>query len=215
LKIDQDSIIAKQGFPFIVPLGLLTVICALLGLKSIAYLLFLLTAFVIWFFRNPQRKPPEDLKAVVSPADGKVIKIEDVVQNDLLKGPSKKISIFMSVFNVHVNRIPYSGTVEAINYRPGKFFCANLDKACSLNEKNSVLIKTDGGQQILTEQIAGLIARRIECWVQVGMPVNRGDRFGLIRFGSRLDIFLPAEAVVSVKIGDMVTAGETVIGWLQ
>jgi len=215
LKLDENSIIARQGFPFIIPLGLLAIFFVLLEYEWAACLFFLLTAFVAWFFRNPQRKPPDDAKVVVSPADGKVIKIEDIPQNEFLKSPSKKISIFMNVFNVHVNRMPYSGTVETINYRAGKFFSANLDKASLLNEKNSVLIKTDNGKQILTEQIAGLVARRIECWLQVGMQVKKGDRFGIIRFGSRLEVFLPIDSVISVSIGDIVRAGETPIGWLQ
>jgi phosphatidylserine decarboxylase len=213
--MDQRSIIARQGFPFIIPLLILTVIFAFFGKIWISSLFFLMTAFVTWFFRNPERKSPGDVKVIVSPADGRVIKIEDVIQNDLLNGPSKKISIFMNVFNVHVNRVPYSGTVSAIRYREGKFLSANLDKASSLNEKNSILINTDNGKKILTEQIAGLIARRIECWLQVGMNVNKGDRFGLIRFGSRLDVFLPVDTVISVSIGDKVRAGETPIGWLQ
>jgi phosphatidylserine decarboxylase len=213
--MDQNSIIARQGVPFIVPLGLLTAVFAFWGNIWFSSPLFLLTAFVTWFFRNPERKSPDDVKVIVSPADGKVIKIEDVIQNEFLNGPSKKISIFMNVFNVHVNRIPYPGKIEAIRYREGKFFSANLDKASPLNEKNSVLIKTDKGKQILTEQIAGLIARRIECWCQVGMHVNKGDRFGIIRFGSRLDVFLPVETAISVRIGDKVRAGETPIGWLQ
>lgn len=213
--MNQHFIIAKQGFPFIVPLGILAVFFAVFGKTGISILFFLLTIFVIWFFRNPERRPPLDVNVIVSPADGKVIRIEDVLENDLIKGPSKKISIFMNVFNVHVNRIPYSGTVEAIRYREGKFFSANLDKASALNEKNSVLIKTESDKKILTEQIAGLIARRIECWVIKGMRVNKGDRFGLIRFGSRLDVFLPVDANISVRIGDKVRAGETPIGWLR
>lgn len=213
--MNHSSIIAREGFPFILPLVVLTVAFALFGLMWLSVLFFLMAAFVTWFFRNPERKPPEDVNVVVSPADGKVIKIEDVTENDMLKGPSKKISIFMNVFNVHVNRAPYSGTVGAISYRKGKFLSANLDKASSLNEKNSVLINTDNGKIILTEQIAGLVARRIECWLHVGMNVTKGDRFGLIRFGSRLDVFLPADTVVSVSIGDNVRAGETPIGWLQ
>lgn len=213
--MDHNSIIARQGFPFIAPLGLLALIFAISGKVWISSLFFLLTAFVTWFFRNPVRKSPDAVNVIVSPADGKVIKIEDVAENDLLKGYSRKISIFMNVFNVHVNRVPYSGTVEAIHYRKGKFFSANLDKASSLNEKNSLLIKTNSGKHILTEQIAGLIARRIECWVQVGAYVNKGDRFGLIRFGSRLDVFLPVDTVISVRIGEKVKAGETPIGWLQ
>jgi len=194
---------------------ILAVIFAFFGKIWVSSLFFLITAFITWFFRNPERKSPEDVKAIVSPADGRVIKIEDVIENDLLNAPSKKISIFMNVFNVHVNRVPYSGTVGAISYREGKFLSANLDKASSLNEKNSILINTDNGKKILTEQIAGLIARRIECWLQVGMNVNKGDRFGLIRFGSRLDVFLPVDTVISVSIGEKVRAGETTIGWLQ
>ena len=215
LDMDQRSIIARQGFPFIAPLLILAVIFAFFGKIWVSSLFFLITAFITWFFRNPERKSPEDVKAIVSPADGRVIKIEDVIENDLLNAPSKKISIFMNVFNVHVNRVPYSGTVGAISYREGKFLSANLDKASSLNEKNSILINTDNGKKILTEQIAGLIARRIECWLQVGMNVNKGDRFGLIRFGSRLDVFLPVDTVISVSIGEKVRAGETTIGWLQ
>ena len=213
--MNHHWIIAKQGFPFIVPLGILAVAFAVFGKIGVSIPFFLLTIFVIWFFRNPERRPPLDVNVIVSPADGKVIRIEDVLENDLINGPSKKISIFMNVFNVHVNRIPYSGTVEAIRYREGKFFSANLDKASALNEKNSVLIKTESDKKILTEQIAGLIARRIECWVTKGMCVNKGDRFGLIRFGSRLDVFLPADADISVSVGDKVRAGETPIGWLQ
>jgi len=212
--MNQNSIIAKQGFPFIIPVVILTIIFAYLGIFWISALFFLLTLFIVWFFRNPERRSPENEKVIVSPADGKVIKIEDVMGNDLLNEPSKKISIFMSVFNVHVNRVPYSGTVAAIRYRAGKFFSANLDKASSVNEKNSILIKTNDGKKILTEQIAGLIARRIECWLNEGMYINKGDRFGLIRFGSRLDVFLPVDTLISVHIGDKVKAGETPIGWL-
>jgi phosphatidylserine decarboxylase len=215
LDMNQSSIIARQGFPFIIPLGVLTVIFAYLGVMWVSSLFFLLTAFVTWFFRNPERKSSEDAEVVVSPADGEIIKIEDVMENDLLNEPSKKISIFMNVFNVHVNRVPYPGIVDVIRYREGKFFSANLDKASSVNEKNSILIKTDNGEKILTEQIAGLIARRIECWLKEGMHVNKGDRFGLIRFGSRLDVFLPVDTIISVKIGDKVRAGETPIGRLQ
>ncbi len=213
--MNQNSIIAKQGLPFIIPLGILTVIFAYWGVLWISAFFFLLTSFVVWFFRNPERKAPDDEKVIVSPADGEIIKIEDVMENELLNEPSKKISIFMNVFNVHVNRVPYSGTVVAICYRAGKFLSANLDKASSLNEKNSILIKTNNGGKILTEQIAGLIARRIECWLKVGMTIKKGDRFGLIRFGSRLDIFLPVDAAISVSTGDKVKAGETPIGWLQ
>jgi phosphatidylserine decarboxylase len=213
--MNHDGIIAREGLPFIIPLGIFTILFAFFGFIWITILFFIATAFVTWFFRNPKRRTPDDPKSVISPADGEVIKIEDIPESDFLKGPSKKISIFMNVFNVHVNRIPYSGTINRIHYHKGNFFSANLDKASSLNERNSILIKTDNGKEILTVQIAGLIARRIECWVKEGMHVNKGDRFGLIRFGSRLEIFLPSDSITSVKIGDKVKAGETPIGWLK
>jgi len=213
--MNHNGIIAREGLPFILPLGILTIIFAAFGFIWIAILFFLASAFVTWFFRNPQRKTPDNANAVISPADGQVIKIEDVPENDFLSGPSKKISIFMNVFNVHVNRIPYSGTVDRVHYNKGNFFSANLDKASSLNERNSILVKTENGKEILTVQIAGLIARRIECWIKEGMHVKKGDRFGLIRFGSRLEVFLPSDSVTSIKIGDKVKAGETLIGWLK
>ena len=213
--MNHESIIAREGYPFILPLGALTIFFTFFDFMWVAVLFFTATTFVTWFFRNPQRKTPDDIKAVVSPADGEVIKVEDILKNDFLKAPSRKISIFMNVFNVHVNRIPYSGVVKGVYYHKGDFFSANLDKASLSNEKNSILIETDGGQEILTIQIAGLIARRIECWVKKGMNVCKGERFGLIRFGSRLEIFLPADATVSVKVGDKVRAGESLIGWLK
>jgi phosphatidylserine decarboxylase len=125
-----------------------------------------------------------------------------------------KISIFMNVFNVHVNRIPCSGEVSAIRYKPGKFLSANLDKASALNERNSVMIRTDDGREIMIVQIAGLIARRIVCWLKEGIKVKKGERFGLIRFGSRVEVFLPLGSTLLVKIGDKVKAGETPIGEL-
>jgi phosphatidylserine decarboxylase len=121
----------------------------------------------------------------------------------------------MNVFNVHVNRIPHTGKIERIHYKKGSFFSANLDKASILNERNSILIRTDDGKEILTVQIAGLIARRIECWVKEGMHIMKGERVGIIRFGSRLEVYLPSDSAISVKIGDKVRAGETQIGWLK
>ena len=213
--MNHDSIIVREGLPFIIPLGIFTLIFSIFGIIWTASIFFIATCFVTWFFRNPEREFPDGAKSIISPADGKIIKIENVVENDFLKGPTRKISIFMNVFDVHVNRIPYSGTVADIEYNKGHFFSANLDKASELNERNSVLIKTDDGKKILTVQIAGLIARRIECWVKEGMHVRKGERFGLIRFGSRLDVFLPPDAIISIRVGDRVRAGETLIGWLK
>ena len=130
-------------------------------------------------------------------------------------GRFKKISIFMNVFNVHVNRAPYSGKIETINYHEGKFFSANLDKASLDNERNEVMIRTEDGRPIWMVQIAGLIARRIICWVNVGTTIKKGERFGLIRFGSRVDVYLPEDSRISVKLRDKVKAGETALGYLS
>jgi phosphatidylserine decarboxylase len=213
--MNHNSIIVREGFPFIIPLGIFTLIFSFFGIIWVASLFFIATCFVAWFFRNPEREFADGAKAVISPADGEIIKIENVMERDFLKGPAQKISVFMNVFDVHVNRMPYSGTVDAIEYNKGKFFSANLDKASELNERNTVLIKTDDGEKILTVQVAGLIARRIECWVKEGMHVRKGERFGLIRFGSRLEVFLPPDAIISAGVGDKVRAGETLIGWLK
>ena len=212
--MNHNSIIVREGFFFIIPLGIVTVILAFAGVVWATAFFFLATLFVTWFFRNPGRKTPEDEKVVVSPADGRILKIEEVEENAIIKGKFKKISIFMNVFNVHVNRIPYPGSVDVIQYKKGKFFPANLDKASSLNERNSVLIKTDDGREILTIQIAGIIARRIVCWITEGIKIERGQRFGLIRFGSRLEVFLPLDSTISVEVGDRVKGGETPIGYL-
>ncbi|MDO8785886.1 MAG: phosphatidylserine decarboxylase family protein [Syntrophales bacterium] len=210
----HDSPIVLEGFPFIIPFGAVAVLAFYYGALIPAAFLSVITALVAWFFRNPERISPEGDKAVISPADGKVINIENVAEHDLLRGPCKKISIFMNIFNVHVNRVPYAGTVSSVRHEKGKFLPASLDKASSLNEKNSILIKTDEGREILTVQVAGMIARRIVCWLKEGMYVRKGERFGLIKFSSRLEVFLPSDSTVSVKVGDKVRAGETKIGYL-
>jgi len=209
----HDSPIAHEGLPFIALFGALTLLASVfLNSLLIAAVPLAATLFSTWFFRNPERRVPGDEKMIVSPADGKVIRIDEDIHHELLSGPCKKVSIFMSIFNVHVNRIPYSGKVSRIVYNPGRFISANLDKASEQNERKSVLILTDDGKEILTIQIAGLIARRIVCWVEEGDDLTRGERFGLIRFGSRLEVFLPMETKLCVARGDKVQAGQTPIG---
>ncbi len=210
----HDSIIAQEGYPFVLLSLIVTVFIAFLGICWLLVLSALISFFIIWFFRNPERYFREGVGVVVSPADGKVIKVEDIEMNDTITGKFKKISIFMNVFNVHVNRVPYSGKIEAINYHKGKFVSANLDKASSDNERNAIQIRTENGSSIWAVQIAGLIARRIVCWVKVGDPVKKGERFGLIRFGSRVDVYLPPDSRIAVKIGQKVRAGETLLGYL-
>jgi len=212
--MNHRSYIISEGFPFIIPLGLVTVIVFVAGFTWLAVLLLFLTLFVIWFFRNPERTMPENPLQLISPADGKVIGIDEVSSEEHPDRTLMKISIFMNIFDVHVNRIPLSGEVLSIRYKPGKFLSADLDKASALNERNTVLIRTEDGREIRVVQIAGLIARRIVCWLKEGMEVTKGERFGLIRFGSRVELFLPRGTMLRVKKGDKVRAGETPIGEL-
>lgn len=207
--------IARPGFPYIIVAALTSFFLAFIGLSALAFICMMLTFFICFFFRDPDRVIQDREGAVSSPADGKVIIIEDVSENPYISGPCKKISVFMSVFNVHVNRIPFDGTVKDIHYYPGKFINASFDKASLDNERNALIIETDQGVTYATVQIAGLIARRIICGVQAGDRVRRGTRFGLICFGSRLDIYLPPDAQVAVNIGDKVEAGTSIIGYIN
>ncbi|MBA4397010.1 MAG: phosphatidylserine decarboxylase family protein [Syntrophus sp. (in: bacteria)] len=211
----HDSIIAREGYIFIVVSGLFTLVAFAFALLWAALPLLLITLFIVWFFRNPERRAPAGENLVISPADGKVIKIEDVRDHEMMEGLYKKVSVFMNVFSVHVNRVPYAGRIETIRYYEGKFISANLDKASSDNERNGLVIRLKDGRAIGMIQIAGLVARRIVCWVNEGMMVEKGERFGLIRFGSRVDVFLPPDTIVLVKLGDKVRAGETPIGGLS
>lgn len=211
----HDSIIAREGYIFIVVSALFTLVAYSFAFIFAALPLLLITVFIVWFFRNPERSAPAGENLVISPADGKVIKIEDVRDHEMMEGLYKKISIFMNVFSVHVNRVPYAGRIETIRYYEGKFFSANLDKASLDNERNGLVIRLKDGRAIGMIQIAGLVARRIVCWVKEGMMVEKGERFGLIRFGSRVDVFLPPDTTVLVKLGDKVRAGETPIGGLS
>ena len=211
---DHSSYIVGEGLPFIIPLAGATVIAFVSGFNGVGLVFLGVTAFVVWFFRNPQRATPENGHLIISPADGRVIRIEEATSDQQPGRTFKKISIFMNVFNVHVNRVPCSGEVRFIRYRAGKFLSANLDKASAQNERNIVLLRTVDGREIMTVQIAGLIARRIVCWLKEGMQVSRGERFGLIRFGSRVELFLPIESTILVRTGDKVRAGETPIGEL-
>lgn len=173
-----------------------------------------LTVWCYYFFRDPERVTPEAEGLVISPADGIVSLIEPAVpprELGLPDEPLTRVSVFMSVFNCHVNRAPVAGTVEKIAYRPGKFLNASLDKASEDNERNSLLIRMEDGRALPVVQIAGLVARRILSFTQEGAVLDRGERFGLIRFGSRLDVYLPDGVEPSVKVGQTMIAGETVI----
>jgi phosphatidylserine decarboxylase len=171
--------------------------------------------FTGWFFRNPERTPPDVKGAVLAPADGKIIKVEQLESAPHYPQRCNKISIFMSIFNVHVNRIPFDGMISGIRYNPGKFFSANMDKASLDNEHNAVTLTTEKGKQICFVQIAGLIARRIICDLNTGDRVKKGARFGMICFGSRVDVYLPERTRIQAKIGQKVSGGTTVLGILE
>jgi phosphatidylserine decarboxylase len=216
--MNNTGIIAREGYPFIAYSAGLTALLALSAGKLGSVVLavpaavsFLLTLFVISFFRNPERTAPGDGNSVVSPADGTVIVVERVAETPL-GSEALKISIFMSVFNVHVNRAPLDGRVVEIAYTPGRFLDARDGRASSENERNGVVLQTATGVRIAFVQIAGLIARRIICYPAVGDMLKRGTRYGLIRFGSRVDVYLPVDVQPLVALGDTTVAGETVLG---
>jgi phosphatidylserine decarboxylase len=170
---------------------------------------------ILQFFRNPVFDITRDDKQVLAPADGKVVVIEETEETEYLKGRRKQISIFMSPVNVHVNRMPVGGTISFFKYHPGKYLVAWHPKSSTENERTTVAVKTKDGAEILFRQIAGALARRIKCYVKEGQMLEQGQEFGFIKFGSRVDIFLPLDAKVMVKIGDITKGGRTVIAELS
>ena len=205
--------IASDGYRFIIPLVIITVALALSPLIWLAGVTGLLLLFVLNFFRDPERTIPNEAGVIVSPGDGKVVEIIEE-KDDLLDEPYRRISIFLNVFNVHVQRTPVGGRIERIQYNKGKFLNAASHKASLDNEQNSMIIHT-GKEKVLVKQIAGLIARRIVCWAKEGDNYSLGQRYGLIRFGSRVDLFLPLSAEVKVSLGDHVSGGSSIIGYLK
>jgi len=206
--------VEKAGYPVILACAFITAVFALLNMAWPAIIGVVITLSICFFFRDPDRVIPNGAGMVVSPADGKILDVSKTDHQRFYEGPCIKISIFMSVFNVHVNRVPYNGKVKHIRYFPGKFVSANLDKASSENEHNAVFLETEDSRQICFVQIAGLIARRIICKVQKGDMLLCGQRFGLICFGSRLDVYLPEDFQPEVSVGDKVRAGASILGKL-
>ena len=203
-------IIAREGWAF---LAVAVVVAALLtawGYVVLAVLAWLAVAFIVQFFRDPPRTIPQDPKAVLSPADGRIVKVERV-RDPYLERDALKISVFMNVFNVHSNRSPVDGAVVNRWYHAGSFLNAALDKASLENERNALHLRTGSGQDVTCVQIAGLIARRILCYVEPGAVLARGQRYGFIRFGSRVDVYLDPSAMPRVAVGDVVAATETIL----
>ncbi len=206
---------AKEGIPFIAAPAGVTLLTGWLGWPIVTIGAALLTLLVAWFFRNPARVVPQGPRLVVAPGDGKVIAIEEEFEPRFLKDRSIRITIFLNVFDVHINRIPCDGVVEDVQYQPGVFLVASKPEATLKNEQNALMIRTSEGAKVLCVQVAGLIARRLVCWVSAQDRAIRGERFGLIRFGSRMDTFLPIGISLRVAEGDWVKGGETILGELR
>ena len=206
-------ILAKEGWPFIGIAVFLALFIHFLGGFGWALPFYIIAIFVVQFFRDPARDIPSAPNAVLSPADGRVIVVAKVY-DDYAEREALKISVFMNVFNVHSNRLPVDGTAVKAQYFPGKFFNADLAKASEQNERNALVLTTPDGQTVTSVQVAGLIARRILCYVGVGHVGKRGERYGFIRFGSRVDVYLPLYAMPKVAIGDKVSASSTILAIL-
>jgi len=206
-------VIAREGWPF---LGVAVAVALLVGAFAgwwWSLPLWLAALFVLQFFRDPPREVPEDPAAVVAPADGRIVAVEKA-RDPWLERDALKISVFMNVFNVHSNRAPVDGTVKQVWYHAGRFVNAALDKASLENERNALWLRTRSGADVICVQVAGLIARRILCYVSAGAELARGERFGFIRFGSRVDVYLPLDAQPVAAIGDKVYAAQSVLARL-
>ncbi len=206
-------LLAREGWPYIAASVAAAVIVGWLAGFAWSIPLWIIALFVVQFFRDPPRAVPTLPAAVLSPADGRIVKVESV-RDELTQRDTLLISVFMNVFNVHSNRSPVDGTVESIRYSPGSFVNADLDKASTQNERNAMVVQLASGERITVVQVAGLIARRILCYVKPGDRLARGQRYGFIRFGSRVDVYLPLTAKPKVAVGDVVHATSTVLAEL-
>jgi phosphatidylserine decarboxylase len=206
--------LAPEGYRLIAIAGIATVLALLYGARPLALVGLVLTLLLVNFFRDPERLTPPGDHLVTSPADGRVVAVlEDVREERFLKRAGlRRVSIFMSPLDVHVNRVPVDGTVVEVRHRPGRFHAAYLDKSSELNEQNAVVVEDPRGERVLFVQIAGQLARRIVCRLRPGDRVRRGERYGMIMLGSRLDLYLPPQVALSVRPGDRVQAGTSVIG---
>ncbi len=206
-------LIAREGWPFLAITAALALVVGLFAGWGWSVPLWLVALFVLQVFRDPPRTVPDDPRAVVSPADGRIVEVSRS-RDPWLERDALKLSVFMNVFNVHSNRSPVDGVVKERWYFPGAFINAALDKASLSNERNALWLQTPEGLDVTCVQVAGLIARRILCYVGAGAELKRGERFGFIRFGSRVDLYLPLDTQVKAAIGDKVYAGTSVLAWL-
>jgi len=212
-SVYPHPIIAREGWPFVAASVAVAAAVGWFGGWWWSVPLWLAALFIVQFFRDPPRVVAGDDRTVVSPADGRVVAIQSA-EDPYLKRPATKVSVFMNVFNVHSNRSPLDGEVREVWYNAGSFVNADLDKASLENERNALWLRADAGPDVTCVQVAGLIARRIRCYVKSGDRLHRGDRFGFIRFGSRVDLYLPREARVRIELGQRVHAASTVVAEL-
>jgi phosphatidylserine decarboxylase len=206
--------VALSGLAYILSTVVLAGVASALDVWLMAWPLWLIAVWMVWFFRDPARNSQAGPEAVIAPADGKVVAVQEVACPELPQGRARLVSIFMNIFDVHVNRLPVGGKVLAVAHRAGDFDPADQPQVSRGNERQEILLLSDRGYSLLVVQVAGLVARRIECRLIPNQIVPRGQRFGMIRFGSRVDVYLPLEAQVQVSLGQRVKAGETVIGAL-
>ncbi len=215
--------IASEGFTYIGVLALFAWAAAILNFTLISIILAALAVVCVFFFRDPERNIQSDADSVVSPADGTVITVDEAYERDFLNAPVKRVSISLALYDCHINRMPVGGKVGGSKYTPGSFNIANMPgwlypdsmkKASDENERRSTLIETPRGQEFVVYQMTGFLARRIVSYAELGMEFKKGDRYGMIKFGSRVDLYMPEECVVEARIGDKVVAGETVIAWM-
>lgn len=205
--------IARQGAPYIAGSLVLVLVFGIWGNAAALALALLLAVFITAFFRDPERIPPDEKGVILAPADGRVLLVEPLTDREAEPGAGVKLGIFMSVFNCHVNRIPVTGVIMDRQYRAGRFFAAHRERAARQNEQNALRLQIEGGGEVQVIQIAGLIARRIVCWAEKGDRLRAGERFGLIQFGSRVDLHLPPGSRIIVKRGDRVKAGLSILGY--
>ena len=203
---------AREGIPFVLFLGTATLVAQLLGYWWVGLALLVFTLAVASFFRDPEREIPDEAEIVVSPADGRVVAVDAEARADSVPGELfQRVAIFMSPANVHVNRVPIEGEVLAVKHTPGKFLAAYDERSSLENERNEVALRDGKGRPLVMVQVAGLLARRIICHLRPGQRVERGARFGLIMFGSRVDVYLPRAAKIRVRVGERVRAGSGVL----
>lgn len=211
----RKSVVAPEGFPYIITGAALAWFAALVDWTGVSVILGLLTIAVACFFRDPERVVPTAPGSIVSAADGTVMEVASIAEPHFLDREMKRVTVFLSLLDCHINRFPLPGQVVGTRYVEGKFHPANLRRASRENERHAVHIRTQQGDDVVVVQIAGLLARRIVFYPETGDVVEKGERMGMIKFGSRVDVYLPLEAEIDVKPGDKVRGGETVLGWLR